>query len=87
MPRKPMPKITILRDCFIPRIVEQGGDYQVQLSFWNNSEGRHITGPVRKTMRGAINGWNQFALCLSYGMSWTLQVDADQVEVRHAKRT
>lgn len=69
---KPMPKITILRHCFVPRIVEQGGKYQVQIAFWK-SEGEHITGPVRKTMRGAINGWNQFALFFTHGMSWTCQ--------------
>jgi hypothetical protein len=82
MPRKPFPRVTILRDCFIPRIVECGGTYQVQLALWT-SDGERIAGPIRKTMRGAIKGWNQFALCLSYGMSWACQVDIDQVEVRH----
>jgi len=85
MPRKPFPRVTILRECFIPRIMEQGGRYQVQLAMWK-SEGEHITGHVRNTLRGTIKGWNQFALCLSYGMSWACQVDADQVEVRHAQR-
>ena len=79
---RPIPRLVTLREAFIPRIVQQAGQYQVQLSF--GDEGCHLTGPVRKTVRGAIKGWNAFAVCLLMpGTRYGVQVPADEVKMVH----